>query len=115
MDYTEYLKAQDDIRELKSARARCWASWVFTLGAGVFGSVFRSYQLKNWKPTMIATAVAVPCLGLATIDSGLTFTLLPPLTAGAAFTMNTQTARKKLQFITPEQADAALFEKQGLL
>ena len=110
-DYVNYLKSKEEIQSLKEARSRCWSSWLWTLGLGAFGSVVRSCQTNNWKPTFIATAVAVPCLGLASVDMGFTLITAPPITAGAVFTANAMSARRRLGFNTPEQADAALFEK----
>ena len=115
MDYTEYLKGKEEVKDLKEARSRCWSSWIWCLGLGAIGSTVRSIQTGNWKPTLIATGVAVPCLGLSALDAGVSLMMIPPATAGAVFTINATTARKRFGFTTPEQADAALFEKVGTL
>ena len=85
------------------------------MGLGCFGSIIRSVQTKNWKPTLVGTAVAVPCLGLAAVDAGFTLMVAPPVAAATTFTLNANSARKRFGFLTPEQADAALFEKTGAL
>ena len=115
MDYSEYLKSQQEVKDLRVARSRCWSAWCWCIGLGAFGSVIRSFQTKNWQPTLIATAVAVPCACLGVVDAGATLTVVPPITAGAMFTANATSARKRMGFVSPEQADAALFEKTGAL
>ena len=115
MTYSDYLKDQEEVRALRSARSRSWSAWFWCLGLGAIGTVVRSFQTKNWKPTLIGTAVAVPCLGLAAVDEGFTLMIAPPVAAATTFTLNANAARKRFGFHSPEQADAALFEKIGAL
>ena len=115
MTYADFLKDQEEVNALRAARARSWSSWLWCMSLGAIGSVVRSVQTKNWKPTLVGTAVAVPCLGLAAVDSGFTLMVAPPVAAATTFTLNTNAARKRFGFYTPEQADAALFEKAGSL
>ena len=110
-DYTKFLAEKQEIQQLKAARTRCWGAWAKCLGLGVFGSIWQSAVTGNWKPTGIATAVALPCLGLAGVDMGLTLAVAPPVTAAAMFTASAQKARNKFQFHSPEQAEAALAVK----
>lgn len=107
-DYTKFLAAKHEIMELRSARTRCWGAWVKCLGLGVFGSIWQSAVTGNWKPTGIATVVAVPCLALSPVDAGITLMFAPPITAAAMFTSAATKARNKYQYLGPEQADAEL-------
>ena len=110
-DYTQFLAAKQEILQLRSARTRCWGAWLKCLGLGVFGSIWQSAVTGNWKPTGIATVVAVPCLVLTPVDMGTTLMFAPPITAAAMFTSAATKARNKYQFHAPEQADAALAVK----
>ena len=110
-DYVKFLTEKQEIRDLKAARTRCWGAWVKCLGLGVFGSIWQSAVTGNWKPTGIATVVAIPCLGIAAVDAGVTLMFAPPITAAAMFTASASKARNKFQFHAPEQAEAALAVK----
>lgn len=110
-DYAKFLAEKNEIQELKSARTRCWGAWAKCLGLGVFGSVWQSAVTGNWRPTGIATVVAVPCLAISPADMGVTLMFAPPITAAAMFTSAATKARNKFQFHSPEQAEAALAVK----
>ena len=110
-DYAKFLADKQEIDGLKAARTRCWGAWVKCLGLGVIGSVWQSAVTGNWKPTGIATAVAIPCLALTPADMGFTLAVAPPITAAAMFTSAATSNRKRFQFHSPEQADAALAAK----
>ena len=107
----EFVKAKKEIRDLKAARTRCWGAWLKLVGLGAIGSVWQSVVTDNWKPTITATAVAIPCLGLSVVDSGFTLAVAPPVTAAAMFTASAKKQRDRFQFISPEQADAVLLDK----
>ena len=107
-DYAKFMATKREILALKSARTRCWGAWVKCLALGVFGSIWQSAANGNWKPTGVATAVAVPCLFLAPVDAGITLALAPPITAAVMFTASAQKERNRFQFHSPEQAEAEL-------
>ena len=109
--YVAFMQEKKEIQNLKAARTRCWGAWAKCLGLGVFGAIWQSVVTENWKPTGIATVVALPCLVLAGIDSGFTVAVAPPVTAAALFTAEAKKQRAKHQFLSPEQADMALVEK----
>ena len=110
-DYAKFLADKQELNDLKAARTRCWGVWLKILGFGVFGSIWQSATTGNWKPTGIATAVAVPCLALTPVDMGTTLAVVPPVTAAAMFTAKATSTRKRFMFHSPEQADAALAAK----
>ena len=113
-NYQSYLSRKEEIDTIKAARTRTYGSWLWCIGLGAIGSVIQSTRTGNWKPTIVATVVAVPCAFMAAVDMGVTLTLAPPVTAAAMFASKTGTARQKLQIVDPKEADALLFDK-GLL
>ena len=113
-NYQEFLARKQEIDTIKSARTRTYGSWLWCLGLGAIGSVIQSCRTGNWKPTIVATCVAAPCIGLAAVDAGITFAVVPPITAAAMFTSKTSSSRQKLQIVDPREADAMLFDK-GLI
>ena len=110
-DYAKFIADKQEVDGLKAARTRCWGAWCKCIGLGAIGSIWQSAVTGNWQPTIVATAVAVPCLGLAVVDMGLTLAVAPPVTAAAMFTSKAVKSRSRFQFHSPEQADAALAEK----
>ena len=110
-DYKQFLAQKREIEDIKAARTRSYGSWLWCIGLGVIGSVIQSSRTGNWKPTLVATGVAIPCVFLAPVDAGVTLMLAPPVTAAAMFTSRTSSARNKLQIVDPMQADALLFDK----
>ena len=104
-DYAKFIADKLEIQSLKAARTRCWGVWLKCLGLGALGSVWQSAVTGNWKPTGIATVVAVPCLALTPVDFGFTLMVAPPVTAKAT------SSRNRFQFHSPEQADSALAAK----
>ena len=107
-DYAKFIADKQEIDGLKAARTRCWGAWCKCIGLGAIGSIWQSAVTGNWQPTIVATAVAVPCLGLAVVDMGLTLAVAPPVTAAAMFTSKAVNSRRRFKFHSPEQADAAL-------
>lgn len=83
---------------------------MWCLGVGAIGSVIRSAQTGNWRPTLVATGVAAVCLPIASLDMGVTFATIPPVTAGAMFTSKAMSSRKRFGFVLPQEAEAKLYE-----
>ena len=110
-NYQEYLTRKDELDTIKAARTRTYGSWLWCLGLGAIGSVIQSTRTGNWKPTIVATCVAVPCAVISVVDAGITLAIAPPVTAAAMFASKTDSARKKLQVVDPREADAMLYEK----
>jgi hypothetical protein len=70
-------------------------------------------KTENWVPTLVGTGVAIVGLPLAMIDLGITASIIAPVASAALFIKRGMTKRQEFQFLTPEQADLALFEKQS--
>ena len=107
----EFMKAKKEIQDLKVARTRTWSAWLKCLSLGFIGSIWQSSITSDWKPTGIATIVAIPCALLSPVDYGVTLSLAPPVTAAAMFTSAANKQRNRFSFVSPEQADMALMEK----
>ncbi len=105
MNYQEYQSKKQNIEDIRAAKSRCWASWVWCLAGGAIGSVVRSAQTGNWRPTLVATGAAVVCLPIASVDMGFTLATVPPVTAAALFTSSAMSARKKLGIVLVTEAD----------
>ena len=107
--YKEYKAKVDYVNDCKSAAQRCWATalWGFV---GPIGSVVCAVKSNNWIPTAVATGVFVACSPLAVVDMGLTMTTLPGLTSAGMFILKTNSSRKKLRVIMPQQADELLYD-----
>ena len=110
-NYAEFMASKQELQDLKAARTRCWGAWLKCLGLGAFGSIWQSVASDNWKPTIIATVVAVPCLGLSVVDFGATLMFAPPITSAAMFTAKAKSARNRFRIVSPMQADAMLIDK----
>ena len=110
MDYLEFHEKKQTIKDLRAAKSRCWSSWIWCLGAGCIGTVIRSAQTGNWRPTLVATGIAVVCVPVAAADMGISLATIPPITAGAMFTSKAMSSRKRFGFVLPEEAEAKLFE-----
>ena len=111
MNYQEYQSKKQNIADIRAAKSRCWASWLWCLGGGAIGSVIQSARTGNWKPTLAATGVALVCIPIATADAGITLATAPPITAGALFTSKAMSSRKKLGIVLPDEADALAWDK----
>ena len=107
----QFMKSKKEIDDLKTARTRTWSAWLKCLSLGVIGSVWQSASTNNWKPTGVATLVAIPCALFTPVDAGITLSLAPPVTAAAMFTSAASKQRDRFRFVSPEQADMALMEK----
>ena len=107
----EFMKTKKEIQDLKVARTRTWSAWLKCLGLGFIGSIWQSALTGEWKPTGVATIVAIPCAFLSPVDYGITLSFAPPVTAAAMFTSAANKQRNRFSFVSPEQADMALMEK----
>jgi hypothetical protein len=50
MNYQEYQSHKQNISDIRAAKSRCWASWVWCLAGGAVGSVVRSLGTKVCNP-----------------------------------------------------------------
>lgn len=110
MDYTEYIKQQSELNEVKQAGVRCWAVVLGHLLLPPFSSLYYAIKTNYWKPTVFATGVAAVCFPISFVDAGITIGIAPPATSAAMIIANTTEKRRKLKLFMPEQADHLRFE-----
>jgi hypothetical protein len=112
MDYKDFMAQKAEVASLKQARVRVWGVVVSHLVAAPVASVVYAIKTENWVPTLVGTGVAIVGLPLALIDLGITSTIIAPVASAGLFIKRSLKKREEFQFLTPEQADVALFEKQ---
>lgn len=111
MEYADYMKQKAEVASLKQARARVWAVVVSHLVAAPVASVCYAIKTENWVPTLIGTGVAIVGIPLALVDLGITASIGAPVASAGLFINRALKKRDEHQFLTPEQADVALFSK----
>ena len=111
MNYQEDQSHKQNVSDIRAAKSRCWASWLWCLAGGAVGSVVRSAQTSNWRPTLVATGAAVVCLPIASLDMGFTLATVPPVTSAVLFTNSAMSARKKLGIVLVSEADELSWNK----
>lgn len=111
MEYTDYLKAQQELNEIRQASVRGWGVCITHFLLAPVASVYYGAKTKYWKPTLIASAVALGAIPLSVVDFGFTLSVAPPITSAVLIISNTNKKRKELGFLTPEQAEFSLYEK----
>ena len=112
MDYKDFMAQKAEVAALKQARVRVWGVVASHLVAAPIASVVYAIKTENWVPTLVGTGVAIVGLPLAMIDLGITASIVAPVASASLFIKRSLKKREEFQFLTPEQADVALFEKQ---
>jgi hypothetical protein len=113
MDYKDYMAAKAEVAALKQARVRVWGVVASHIVLAPVASVVYAIKTENWVPTLVGTGVAVVGIPLALIDLGITASIIAPVASASLFIKKALHKRNEFQFLTPEQADMALFEKQA--
>ena len=112
MDYKDFMAQKAEVASLKQARVRVWGVVVSHLVAAPIASVVYAIKTENWVPTLVGTGVAIVGIPLALVDLGITASIGAPVASAALFIKRGIHKRQEHQFLTPEQADAALHEVQ---
>ncbi len=109
LSYIAYEVRQQQLTDVEGARVRAWA---YFAGAYLTGPVFPLYiatRTKCWSPFWISTALGVLSLPFAFLDA----TVLSSIPAAGLGTYlmaeKSKEKRRKLNIITPEQADVMKF------
>jgi hypothetical protein len=111
MDYQEHLKKVQEINEIKQARVRGYGVCLTHFFLAPVASVYYAVSTNYWKPFLFASGVAALGVPVALVDYGLTLAIAPPVTSAAMVLANTNEKRRKLEIISPDQADAMMFAK----
>ena len=111
-DYATYKKEVEEMRQIKSARVRCWGVAVSHFFLAPLASVIYATKTGKWAPTLVATGVGVVGIPMMAIDLGVTLGIAAPVTSAAMLINQVKDDRRRQQFIGPEQADMAYFAKE---
>ena len=111
-DYAAYKKEVEEMRQVKSARVRCWGVAVSHLFVPPIASIIYATKTGKWAPTLVATGIGVVGIPLMMVDLGITIGVVAPVTSAAMLINQVKDDRRRQQFIGPEQADMAYFAKE---
>ena len=100
--------AGEQIGDLKLAGVRQGMNGLFHFLLAPVASIYYGSKTGYWKPTLIATGIAVVATPLAVVDLGLTLAVAPPLTSCLMMCNKSSEKRRQLGILMPEQADALM-------
>ena len=113
-DYTEYLAKQQRAKDIEAARVRGWG---YFLGAYLTGPIFPAIvasRTNKWGPFWGGLALGVCSLPFAALDLGI-ITSVPAAALGTAMmSSKATTARRRLDIVSPEEADLLRFKDMGI-
>ena len=110
LNYSEYKQKEEEQRQVKSSRVRCWGVAVWHLLPLPFiPSIVYATKTGKWLPTIVATGVAGVGVPLAVVDMGLTAGIVAPAASAIMLINQVKEDRRKQQFLGPEEADVAYF------
>ena len=110
-DYAAFKKEEEQMRQIKSSRVRCWGVALSHCILPPISSVVYATKTGKWAPTLVATGVGVIGIPLMAVDLGITLGVVAPVTSAAMIINQVKEDRRRQQFIGPEQADMAYFAK----
>ena len=109
--YEEYQKAQEELADIETARVRGWG---YFLGAYLTGPIWPAViatRTKKWTPFWAGLGLGVLSLPFAALDLSIISSI--PAAGLGTYLMaeKSKEKRRKLDILTPEQADALKFSK----
>jgi len=110
-DYTAYEARQQEMADIETARCRAWG---YALGAYFTGPIWPAViasRTKCWTPFWAGLGLGVLSLPFAALDLGLLSSV--PAAGLGTYLMaeKSKEKRRKLNVISPEQADVIKFSK----
>lgn len=109
--FAEMQARQEEQRQVKSSRVRCWGVALSHFVLAPVASIVYSAKTGKWTPTLVATGAAVVAVPVAAIDMGITLTFVPPITSAVMIINQVKEDRRRQAFTGPEEADMAYFSK----
>ena len=109
--YAEYQASMEHLADVETARVRGWG---YFLGAYLTGPIWPAViatRTKAWTPFWAGLALGVVSLPLAALDLGILSSV--PAAGLGTYLMaeKSKEKRRKLDVLTPEQADVLKFSK----
>ena len=109
--YDAYTARQEELAEIETARCRAWG---YALGAYLTGPIWPAViasRTKCWTPFWAGLGLGVLSLPFAALDLGLLSSV--PAAGLGTYLMaeKSKEKRRKLNVISPEQADVIKFSK----
>ena len=113
-DYTAYAAKRARHEDIETARSRGWA---YFLGAYLTGPIFPAIvasRTNKWGPFWGGLALGVCSLPFAALDLGI-ISSVPAAALGTAMMSSKATAaRRRLDIVSPEEADLLRFKDMGI-
>ena len=110
-NYSDYLAARQDARDIDTARCRGWA---YALGAYFTGPIWPGViaaRTGEWAPFGVGLALGVVGLPFAALDLGI-ISSIPATVAGTVMmAKKSEEKRAKLGIVSPEEADMLKFSR----
>ena len=110
-NYEAYQAKIEEVQELDTARVRGWAYFAGAYLTGPIWPAVIASRTKCWTPFWAGLGLGVISLPFAFMDLGIISSV--PAAGLGTYLMaeKSKEKRRKLGFVTPEQADVAKFSK----
>ena len=111
VDWNEYNSRQQEMQDIDTARVRGWAYFAGAYLTGPIWPAVIASRTKVWTPFWAGLALGVASLPLVALDLGIISSV--PAAGLGTYLMSEKSKekRRKLNIVTPEQADVIKFSK----
>ena len=111
VDWNEYNARQQEMQDIDTARVRGWAYFTGAYLTGPIWPAVIASRTKVWTPFWAGLALGVASLPLVMVDLGILSSV--PAAGLGTYLMaeKSKEKRRKLNIISPEQADVIKFSK----
>lgn len=111
VDWNEYNSRQQEMQDIDTARVRGWAYFAGAYLTGPIWPAVIASRTKVWTPFWAGLALGVASLPFIALDLGIISSV--PAAGLGTYLMSEKSKekRRKLNIVTPEQADVIKFSK----